>query len=123
MGSDVVFPLYGFAKDDRSMWLVESQDRILYHMESIDIANGEYLLWDATGRAVQISVKGKQAIAAYTDCEMLLAEAFKQYAEAYGLNADTTGPADEVWHRLKDAETRLPRKRGIFSRLFHRRDS
>ena len=122
MSSGVVFPLYAFAKDDFSMWLVENPDRVLYHMEPIDIANGEYLLWDASGRAVQLSLKGNKVIAiAYTDSEMPLAEAFKQYSETHRLHVETTGPADEVWHRLKEAEARSPRKRGIFSRLFDRR--
>jgi hypothetical protein len=119
MSSDVVFPIYGFAKDDRSMWLVENPDRILYHMEPIDIENGEYLLWDANGQSVRISIKRNKVTGiTHCDSEMPLPEAFQRYSEAYGLNVDTTGPADEVWQRLKEAEARLPRRPSIFSKLF-----
>jgi len=119
MSSGVVFPLYGFAKDDRSMWLVESPDRILYHMEPIDIENGEYLLWDAKGRAVQISVQGNTVIGmAYADSEISLEEAFKRYSDTYGLNVDTNGSVEEVWCRLKEAKAALPRRRGLFSKVF-----
>jgi len=78
------------------MWLVESPNRILYHMEPIDIENGEYLLWDANGRAVQISVQGNTVIGmAYADGEISLEEAFKRYSETYGLNVDTKGSVEE----------------------------
>jgi hypothetical protein len=42
---------------DRLMFLVERPDRVLYHMEPIDIENEEYLFWDACGEGVRIAVK------------------------------------------------------------------
>lgn len=37
--SSIPFPLYAFEKDDSSIRLIENMDRILYHMEAIDIEN------------------------------------------------------------------------------------
>lgn len=31
------------------MLLIERPDRLLYHLEAIDIENDEYLFWDSTG--------------------------------------------------------------------------
>jgi hypothetical protein len=103
------------------MRLVESPDQVLYHMEPIDIENDEYLCWDANGRAVRISIAGQRVIGiAYGETEMPLAEAFVRHSQAFSLNLDTTGPVDEVWRRLKEAENRLPRRSGLLSRLFRK---
>jgi hypothetical protein len=119
MDVSVSFPLFVFEKDDCSMRLVESPDKVLYHMEPSDIENDEYLCWDANGRAARISIAGQQVIGiAYGEAEMPLAEAFMRHSEAFGLKVDTTGPVDEVWHRLKQAENRLLRSGGLLSKLF-----
>jgi hypothetical protein len=121
MDVSVSFPLFVFEKDDCSMRLVESADKVLYHMEPIDIENDEYLCWDANGRAVRISVAGQQVIGiAYAEAEMPLAEAFMRHSEAFSLNVDTSGHYDQVWCRLQEAESRLPRRSGLLSRLFRR---
>jgi hypothetical protein len=38
---DAKFPLFVFEKDDRSMYLVESPERVLDQLEAIDIENDE----------------------------------------------------------------------------------
>ncbi len=120
LDSGVLFPLYVFA-DDQHMFLVENAERILYHMEPIDIENGEFLLWDANEIGVRISVSGNKVTGvSHTDNELNLADAFRRYSDTYGLNVDTTGPAEEVWRRLKDAEARLPRRPSLFARFFGR---
>jgi hypothetical protein len=121
MDAGVSFPMFVFEKDDCSMFVVETSDKILSHMEPIDIENDEYSCWDANGKAVRISVAGQRVTGIeYGAAEMPLAEAFKRHSDAFGLDVDTTGPSDEVWRRLKEAESRLPRKRGLLSRLFRR---
>ena len=121
MDPSVSFPLFVFEKDDCSMFVVETPDRILYHMEAIDIENDEYLYWDANGRGVRISIASQQVTGIDNfGAEMPLAEAFKRHADALGLHVDTTGPSDQVWHRLQEAEGRLPRRRGLLSKLFRR---
>jgi hypothetical protein len=121
MDAGVPFPLFVFEKDDDSMFVVESPDRVLYHMEPIDIENEEHLCWDANGRAVRILIYG-QRVTGFHHCkpEIPLAEAFRRYSEVHGLDVDTTGPLDQVWCRLKDSGSRLPRSRGLLSRLFRR---
>jgi hypothetical protein len=117
MDAVVVFPVYALA-DDRSMFLVESPARVLYHIEPIDIENKEYLFWDADGRGVRISLKGETVHAIeHTDNDLSLQEAFKLYSEAYGLSTDTTGPIAEVWGRLQEAEAALPKPASLWSRL------
>jgi hypothetical protein len=124
MNRSVSFPLFVFEKDDCSMFLVEAPDRVLYHMEPIDIENGEYICWDTNGNAVRISVAGQRVTGIeYGAAGMPLAEAFRRHADAFGLDVDTTGPPDEIRRRLKEAESRLPRKGGLLSRLFKRADS
>lgn len=121
MDASVSFPLFVFEKDDCSMFVVETPDRILYHMEPIDIENDEFLYWDANGRGVRISISGQQVTG--IDCigdEMPLAEAFRRHSDAFGLRVDTTGPFDQVWHRVQEAESRLPRRSGLLSKLFRR---
>jgi hypothetical protein len=121
MGASVSFPLFVFEKDDYSMFVVESPDKVLYHMGPIDIENDEYLFWDANGRAARISIGGQQVTGiTYGEPEIPLAEAFRRYSEVHGLDVDTTGPFDQVWCRLKDPASRLPRSRGLLSRLFRR---
>jgi hypothetical protein len=55
MLSDTSFPLYVFEKDDWSMFLVEREEKLLYHIEPIDFENDEYLFWDAQGRGISVS--------------------------------------------------------------------
>ena len=121
MDAGVSFPLFVFEKGDYSMFVVETPDRILYHMEPIDIENGEYLCWDANGRAVRISISGQRVTGiCYGELEVPLAEAFRRYSDVHGFDVDTTGPFDQVWSRLKETESRLPLNRGLLSRLFSR---
>lgn len=121
MDAGVSFPLFVFEKGDYSMFVVETPDGILYHMEPIDIENGEYLCWDANGRAVRISISGQRVTGiCYGQLEVPLAEAFSRYSDVHGFDVDTTGPFDQVWSRLKETESRLPRNRGLLSRLFSR---
>jgi hypothetical protein len=56
MDASVSFPLFVFEKAGYSMFVVETPDKILYHMKPIDIENGDYLCWDTNGRAVRISI-------------------------------------------------------------------
>ena len=88
-------------------------------MQSIDIENGEYLCWDANGRGVRISISAQRVTGiCHGEPEIPLAEAFRRYSDVHGLDVDTTGPFDQVWCRLKKTESRLPRSRGLLSRLF-----
>jgi hypothetical protein len=121
MDATVSFPLFVFEKDDYSMFVVETPDKVLDHMEPIDIENGEYLCWDVNGRAVRISISGQRVTGiCHGELEIPLAEAFRRYSDVHGLDADTTGPFDQVWCRLKQTESRLRRSRGLLSRLFRR---
>ena len=121
MDTSVSFPLFVFVKHDYSMFVVEKPDKVLYHMGPLDIEHGEYLCWDAKGRAVRISISGKRKTGiTYAEAEIPLAEAFRRYSEVHGLDADTTGPFEHVWCRLKQAESSLPRTCGLLSRLFRR---
>jgi hypothetical protein len=50
---DNPFPLY-VRLDDGELIRIESIDKVLYHLEAIDIENNEYLFWDAAGNGVKI---------------------------------------------------------------------
>jgi len=119
MADSVSFPLFVFENDDCSMFLVEGPDKVLYHMEPIDIENGEYQCWDANGKPVRILLTGNRVTGIDPGtAEMSLSDAFNRHSEAFGLAVDTTGPVDEAWRRLKEAEAQLPRRSGLLSRVF-----
>ena len=118
METAIPFPLYAFEKDDNSICLIENPDRILYHMEAIDIEDEEYLFWDAVGIAVRISMKGQQ-VDKIEHCQenMALHEAFVANAASLGINVDLLGSPEQVWSRLKEAESHLPPKRSFLTRF------
>ena len=106
------------------MFLVEAPDKVLFQMEPIDIENDEYLCWDANDQAVKISVSGNRVTRIeHGGSEMSLSEALKRHSDAFGVSVDMTGPAHEVWHRLKEAEAKQPRKSGILSKVFGEKPS
>ena len=115
---NVEFPLFVFEKDDRSMLLIERPDRLLYHLETIDIENDEYLFWDSTGAGARVSV-ARDAIDQITRCDqsMSLSDAFEAYVQSLGLGVSVDGPPIEVWRRI---QSRIPRRKPLWRRLFGR---
>ena len=117
----VSFPLFVLEKDDYSMFQVETPDKILRQMKPANIESDEYLCWDARGRALRISISDQQVTGvAFCRAEISLGDAFKRYSDVHGLDADTTGPFEQVWHRLNQEEA-SSHQRGLFSRLVRRR--
>jgi hypothetical protein len=118
---DVQFPLFVFEKDDRSMYLIETPERVLYHLEAIDIEDGEYLFWDSNGAGVCISVAGG-AIKQIAPCAetISLREAFETYGQSYGLQVFLKESPLDTWRNL---QSQLPPKRTLWARLFRRRKS
>jgi hypothetical protein len=120
----VTYPLFAFEKNDQSMKLVEDSSRILFHMEAIDIENGEYVFWDANGNgeSVVVSVTAfKSKLTDVTSCAALfpLRGAFAPHAKALGLSEiNVDGPPDEVWRRFQREIGARPKKRTLLSRIF-----
>ena len=102
MSENASFPLYGFAKDDCSMFLIENESRVFYHIEPIDFENNEYLFWDAQGRDVHLIIDRKKPIKIEgTANEISLTEAFRRYSQVLGATVDLSGAPAEVWARLQ----------------------
>jgi hypothetical protein len=102
MLSDDSFPLYAFEKDDWSMFLVESPDKVLSHIEPIDFENDEYLFWDAQGHGVRLTLeRGTLTSIEDAENEITIQEAFARYSQSLGVTVDTTRPFPEVWARLQ----------------------
>src|SRR6266436_5007359 len=113
---NVEFPLFVFEKDDRSMLLIERPDRLLYHLETIDIENGEYLFWDSTGAGVSVSVaRGAIDQIALCDQAMALPQAFDAYARANGLQMSLGQSPLDIWRSL---QSQLPPRKTLWARLF-----
>lgn len=94
------------------MFEVETPEKLLSYMKPRDIENGEYLCWDARGRAVRILISRQQLTEiAVTKTEISLGDAFRLYSDVHGLDVDTTGPFELVWCRLKQ-EGRRSHQRG-----------
>jgi hypothetical protein len=113
---DVRFPLFAFEKDDDSMFLIETPDRVLDHLEWVDIEGGEYMFWDSTGAGVCVTVKDG-AIDQILRCEQSksLADAFEAHTHSRGLEISLLGSPGEVWTRI---QAQLPRKTRLWTRLF-----
>jgi hypothetical protein len=65
------------------MCLIETPERVLYHLEAIDIENNEYLFWDSTGVGVCVSV-ARGGVKQITSCTktISLLEAFEAYEQS-----------------------------------------
>jgi hypothetical protein len=118
----VTYPLFVFAKDDRSMRVIETPDSILSWHEAIDIENGEHVFWEATGSGVQIKVAGKEVMS-MTPCAapFSLDSALATYAESLNLlsNVIEDRPV-EIWQRIEREHKRRPKKRSWLSRILSR---
>lgn len=111
----VQFPLFVLL-DDHSMCLIETPERVLYHLEAIDIENNEYLFWDSTGTGVHVSVaRGKVKEIAVCDQAMSLQRAFETYAQSYGLHVPLGESPIDIWRSL---QSQRPPGRTLWARLF-----
>ena len=103
------------------MHLIETAEHVLYHLESIDIENDEYLFWDSTGTGARVSVvRGKVADITLCDQQMSLREAFQKYAEANGLRVAVGKSPIDTW---RDCQLHLPPKKTFWQRLFRKSKS
>ncbi len=115
----VQYPLFVFEKDDCSMQLVEKPEDLFFHLEEFDVQNDEYLFWDVNGAGVRLQINRKKVAAIeYCDAAKPLPEAFLAYSQSLGLVVDLGGTPLEAWNRIKDAEKRRPKKKGLFAKLF-----
>lgn len=117
----VVYPLYVLL-DDRRMKVIESPDRILYHLEAIDIGNDEYLFWDSTESAVRITIrKNKVADVSYCDSSVSLRDAFLSYVDVTGLPRTLVGgkPGD-IFSRIEKELQMRRKEKSWFSRILNR---
>ena len=110
---NVEYPIFAFEKDDHSLRLIENEERILYHLEAIDIENDEYVFWDAKGNGVRVIVSvgaftsEQESVSACT-ARLSLEEAFRLFAESLKLPLPVgDGPPIEVWHRLQECIRKL----------------
>ncbi len=120
----VAFPLY-VCLDDGEVMQIESIERILYHLEAIDIEHDEYMFWDAGGRGLKVLIK-KGRVGGFEKAEnrITLEQAFEAYAQQLsqlGVTVDTSGTLEEIWVKIRKAKESLPRSSGFFSRLFERK--
>ena len=115
-----MFPLYA-CLDDGQVIRIESFQKILYHLEAIDIDNDEYQFWDANGRSLKILIE-KNAVSGFQNADNRLSfqHAVEVYAEQLGVPIDTGGAPDEVWPRVQKAEQSVPQPRSFLARFFGR---
>jgi hypothetical protein len=108
---DIPFPLY-VCLDDGSVIRIERSDKILYHLEAIDIENDEYMFWDALGRDLRILIKkGRVSGFENTKNKITLHQALAGYTnqlEQLGVVVDTSGTPEEIWAILEKAKESLP---------------
>ena len=112
----VRYPLFAFGKDDSSICRIEQENDILGHLEAIDIANDEYVIWDANGNGVsiQVSVRSvKSELVGVTSCAPAfpICDAFRRCAEARGVSGFVQEETpQEMWDWFpKDRKSRWGR--------------
>ena len=117
----VEYPIFVLERDDHSMRLIEDESRILYHLEAIDIENGEYLFWDAKGSGVSIQMsKGKMTVSGPEPAEFPLIDALVMFAKSKEIpSAGAIASPIGEWNRIQFELSRRPRK-GILARIFSR---
>lgn len=118
----ITYPLFVFAKDDRSMRLIQEEAGILRQLEAIDIENGEYVFWDANGIGVSISVstglfKTKLESVASSTAAFSIQEAFALYSKTLEIAEPVEGSPTDVWNWIQTEVQRRPRKRSFLSKL------
>jgi hypothetical protein len=110
---DVMFPLLVFVKDERSIFLIQTPDRVSSHLEAIDIENEEYAFWDSTGAGVCVSVvNGAIGQVKRREQSMSVPAALRAYSESHGLDISLQGPPLEVWARI---QSYLPKKKSFWN--------
>jgi hypothetical protein len=115
----ITYPLFVFEKDAKSLRLIEDQDRVLYHLEAIDIENDEYVFWDSTGGGVNVTVVQKKVNVNPCAAVLPLRDALAAYASANGLRELNVADAPiEVWRRIQKEIDARPKKRSFLERLF-----
>jgi hypothetical protein len=102
---DAKFPLFVFEKDDGSMRLIETPQRLLYHLEAIDIENNEYVFWDSGMRVT--AKNGEIDRIARCDQSMSLSDALKTYIRSHGLDVSLEGPPIDIWKRI---QSQIPKR-------------
>ena len=114
------FPLY-VRLDDGEVLQIESIERILYHLEAIDIENDEYMFWEANGHGLKILIEEGRVIGfANAENKITLQQAFDDYVKQVGVDVDTTGTPEEIWDKAKKAKEKLPNRPSFLSRPFNR---
>ena len=120
MDAKATLPLY-VRLDDGEVIRIDSVDKVLYHLEAVDIENDEYMFWDAAGQGLRVLINtGKVGGFEKTDNKITLQQAFEEYARplAGRVTVDTSGTPEEIWAKIEKAKQSLPGQHGFFSRLF-----
>jgi hypothetical protein len=120
MDHNIAFPVY-VCLDDGQVIRIENFEKILYHLEAIDIENDEYLFWAANGQGLKVLIENN-AVRGFQNADngLSLQRAIETYAKQLAVPIDTSGTLEEVWERLQNAEKGLRRPRGLLARLFGR---
>lgn len=119
---NVVYPLFVLLDDRKNMLAIESPDRILYHLEAIDIENQEFLFWDATGRPIEVKVL-KNTVFSVLPCirPLSLREALASYLKTVGLPVTISeGLPTEAWTRIQEELRKRPKKSSWFTKIIAR---
>jgi hypothetical protein len=120
MDYGVSFPLY-VCLDDGEIVQIESLERILYHLEAVDIENDEYMFWDAGARGLRVLInKGGVGGFEMAENKITLNEAFEEYARQLGITIDTSGAPEETWAKLQKARESPTTRRSLFTAFWQK---
>lgn len=84
-GMCVKFPIFGQDKD-KSMFIINTESELSYHLENIDIENKEYVGWDSDGKPVEFYLDNDEIkVRCFSNESKLeeLKQAILDYAQLY----------------------------------------
>jgi hypothetical protein len=106
---NIKYPIFGKA-DDRSIFMIDTESKLNYHMENIDVENKEYIGWDSDGRPVEFYLDNNKIRARYLSNESKLGE-LKQsifdYARSYKSEVPFDYSGTDVVDLFKAAEEHI----------------
>lgn len=114
------FPLF-VRLDDGEVMQIESYDKILYHLEAIDIENDEYLFWDANGNGVKVLINSSRIEGLQpTNNAVTVQEAISAYSSQLGVAIENSRTPQDAWARLLRVKGMFPPQAHFLSRIFRR---
>ena len=117
---EIAYPIF-LVDRDHIVLLIKDANHLNYHLERIDIEDGEYDGWDVKARPIELFLDGSDIRARLADeqaCPTELKAAIFRYANRGKRPFIYQGPSDDYLNLLQAAEAHVAAQ-GFLSRVKH----